>query len=1133
MIRLSPEKPDQLDVSGIKSLLVNHFDLYNVDIEIKKDENHGKSILVNLERKVLGRSKESPEIKDCVDLDLRFKNKMKSYNALRNVIFNSEDLEKKSKKLIKVRERYALRKSYRKDIVSSIMDKDSDGRPYLEIELMGTKLNGLVDTGANVSVLGKDSLALLERLEVSATPVHKINTIKTANGSEQPIIGRIRASVKYMDREIVMDLLVVPSLSQNLYLGSDFVRKFELAPALFPKVEKVEEIEVDQGAHCLTKDQERELKEVVELFPSFSKLGRGLTHILKHTIDTGDSMPVKQRYYPYSPAMQKKIEAEVDKMLEQGIIQPSESSWSSPLTAVIKPGKTRICLDARKLNSVTKPLAYPMPIIGGLLARLADTMYISSVDLKDAFWQVELDDQSREKTAFAIPNRPLYEFKVMPFGLSNAAQRLCQLMDRVIPSEYRERIFVYLDDLLIFSATFEEHIELLKIVAERLRYANLTINVEKSRFCFRELRYLGYIVGQGQIKTDPLKVAAINDFPEPKNIKQLRSFLGLASWYRRFIRNFSSISAPLSDCLKIKKGMKFVITEDAKTSFKELKRKLCSAPVLINPDYTKPFIVQCDASKSGVGGVLAQTNSENIERPICYFSHKLNPAQKNYSITELECLAAVLSVKFFRPYVEGHEFRIVTDHSSLRWLMSQKDLSGRLARWSLKLTPFNFKIEHRKGCLNTVPDCLSRSFVDEISIHPPPVDLTSKEFMSPEYLCLIKTIQANQAHLPDSKVENGFAYKRVKFRDSDTIHENQVWRLWLPELLRNQAIANLHDPPNSSHGGVAKTLEKARQFFFWPKMARDVESFVNKCETCQQIKPTNQNLKPYMGKPFLVSRPFQHVYADFLGPYPKTKSGHMYIIILLDQLTKFPLVKTLPRATALHAVKFFDESFNVFGFPESMLTDNGTQFLSKITQDYLESEGIKHLRTGSYAPQSNASERVNRSIITGIRAYINGCHQDWDLHLNRILASIRSSVHAALGVSPYKALFGLSMVEHSSIYKLLRQLDTVNEPEERVIPFDYQKQLLRERLMDRIEKAHDRYAKEYNTRAKERKFTVGQEVLKRNIVLSNAGERFCKKFAPQFVKCRVKRIIGGNLYELETRNGELLGTFHAKDIVVV
>lgn len=1131
MIRSTPEQADQVNESGLKSIIGNNFNSYNVEVEIKNNDQYSKSFLINLISKKT--AKNTPEtIKNEFDIDLRFKNKLENYNKIRKRIFSEELLERKADKIKKIRDRFNKRKLFRKSIVSSIINNDLDDRPYLEVEILGHKIKGLVDTGASVSVLGKDSISFLNKLQILATPVYKVASIKTANGTEQPIEGSVRVNINYNNKNILMNLLIVPSLTQNLYLGSDFVRNFDLAPALFPNIDEIAVEKLDANTHSLDEEEQIKLQNVIQKFPSFLKLGRGLTHILKHTIDTGDSLPIKQRYYPYSPAVQKKIESEVDKMLAEGIIQPSESSWSSPLTVVIKPGKTRICLDARKLNSVTKPLAYPMPIIGGLLARLADTVYISSVDLKDAFWQVELDDQSREKTAFSIPNRPLYEFKVMPFGLSNAAQRLCQLMDRVIPSKYRERIFVYLDDLLIFSATFEEHIELLEIVAERLRYANLTINVEKSRFCFRELRYLGYIVGQGQIRTDPLKVAAINDYPEPKNIKQLRSFLGLASWYRRFIRNFSEISAPLSDCLKLKKGMKFCITNEAKAAFKDLKRKLCSAPVLVNPNYDKPFIVQCDASKTGVGAVLAQLDSENIERPICYFSHKLNPAQKNYSITELECLAAVLGVKFFRPYIEGHEFRIVTDHSSLRWLMSQKDLSGRLARWSMKLTPYNFTIEHRKGSLNTVPDCLSRSFTEEISLHPPPIDLESKEFKSQEYLSLLKTIEDNKEFLPDSKVDKGFAYKRIHFRTTDILNENSVWRLWVPENLRHSIIENLHSPPNSAHGGKSKTLQKVKEFFFWPKMARDVDSFVNTCDTCKQIKPTNQNLRPLMGKPFLVQRPFQHVYADFLGPYPKSKNGHMYIIILVDQLTKFPLAKAITKATALGAIKFFDEYFNIFGFPESILTDNGTQFVSKMLQEYLSSEGIKHLKTGSYAPQSNASERVNRSIITGIRAYIQDCHKNWDLHLNRILAAIRSSIHTTIGTSPYKALFGLSMVEHASTYKLMRQLNTVNESDENVYPFDVERQLLRENLINRIEKAHEKYAKEYNTRAKDRSFTVGQEVLKRNIVLSNAGEQFCKKFAPKFKKCRIKKIVGGNLYELENLTGESIGTYHAKDIIL-
>jgi len=282
-------------------------------------------------------------------------------------------------------------------------------------------------------------------------------------------------------------------------------------------------------------------------------------------------------------------------------------------------------------------------------------------------------------------------------------------MDRVIPPSLRDRVFVYLDYPLIISETFEEHLDTLLQVAEQLRVAGLTINVEKSKFLVPEVTYLGYVVSRDGVRVDPDKVSAIEQYPEPKNVKQVRRFLGMAGYYRRFIANYSDVSLGLTNLLKGAKG-KFTWTKEAEESFKWLKKALVSSPVLISPDYTKPFILACDASRDGVGCALMQSDQEGNERPVAFMSKKLNSAQKNYSVTELECLAAVLGVKKFRPYLEGQAFTIVTDHASLKWLMQQKELSGRLARWSLKLQAFNFNIEHRKGTQNIVPDALSKVF---------------------------------------------------------------------------------------------------------------------------------------------------------------------------------------------------------------------------------------------------------------------------------------------------------------------------------------------------------------------------------------------------------------------------------------
>jgi len=341
-----------------------------------------------------------------------------------------------------------------------------------------------------------------------------------------------------------------------------------------------------------------------------------------------------------SPAVQQLLYAEVDEMLRLGVIEPSESPWSNRMTLVRKPGKNRLCLDARKLNAVTVKDAYPLQNIESILSRVDDTVYISSVDLKHAFWQIELDPKSREYTAFTIPGRPLYQFRMMPFGLCNAAQRLCRLMDRVIPQALRGKVFVYLDDLLIIFKTFEEHIELVSKVTKCLSDANLTIGLQKSNFCFKYLRYLGYVIGEGMLRTDPEKVKAILQIPEPKSVRQLRSFLGTAGWYRRFIRDFSGLSAALTDCLKEK--TKFKMTDEAITAFHALKKALTRAPVLVHPDFTRPYFIQCDASHVGIGAVLFQRDDEDSDRPIAFFSEKLRGAQLNYSVTEKECLAAWL-----------------------------------------------------------------------------------------------------------------------------------------------------------------------------------------------------------------------------------------------------------------------------------------------------------------------------------------------------------------------------------------------------------------------------------------------------------------------------------------------------------
>lgn len=1052
-----------------------------------------------------------------------YNERINEYNKIKERIFEKSLV---SKKISATRDRYSRRKKIRTDIESTILETSTDLRPYGKVEMFGKEVTGLLDSGSSVTILGKGSLQFLKDVNQEFIPMNAI--IKVANNKTSNIIGKIRCSIKFRGKEKIIILLISPNLSQALYLGTDFFKAFGLAKDLYNETD-LNEISLPSNSHILPDIQKKELFEIINTFPSFKTKGLGKTDLLSHDIDTGDAKPICQRHWPYSPAMQKIINDEIDRMLSLDVIEESVSPWSSPLVLVQKPGKNRVCLDARKVNAVTKKMAYPLPHVDGLLSRLANTRFISSIDLKDAFWQIPLEINSREKTAFVVPGRGLYQFKVMPFGLCNAAQRLCQLMDKVIPHQHRDDIFVYLDDLLVVSSDFEKHLHLLKLVAENLTEANLTINVEKSKFCLKETKYLGYRIGNGALKPDHEKILAITQFPLPNTIRKVRSFLGMCGWYRRFLKDFASIAAPLSDCLKT--PSKFKLTDEAVKAFENLKVLLTTAPLLVHADFSKPFIINCDASTTGIGGVLSQLDENNIERPIYYFSQKLSPRQRVYSITELECLAAVASVKKFRAFVEGQPFKIVTDHASLKWLMQQRDLSGRLARWSLKLQAFDFEIEHRRGVENIVPDALSRAFVE--SIDPGiPIDLESQEFKSTEYEDLKKTIEDNITQLPDLKLQDGLIYKRTKFSNRDEEENVCAWKLWLPKGLTQQAIKNAHDAPETCHGGSAKTIKRLQEWYYWPNLAIEVKEYIKQCDVCATANVPNKQMRPAMGQPFEVGRSFQNIYIDFLGEYPMTKNGNKYIFICIDQLTKFVFLKPMKKSTAYNVCKFFEEEFMpTFGVPEMVFSDNARQFLSKEFQKLMSDYGIRHLKPPYYHAQANASERMNREVIKSIRVFANENHVTWDVMLHKISIALRSGYHQSIGTSPYYAAFGQNMILHGASYQLLRKMQALNGNDFQILPNDVRMNQLHQRIRENLIKAHVNQEKQYNLRTTTTNFQQGQEVFRRNFVLSDKSNKICKKFCRKFVKVRIRKVLGANRYETEDLNGNYDGIYHGKDIM--
>ena len=434
-----------------------------------------------------------------------------------------------------------------------------------------------------------------------------------------------------------------------------------------------------------------------------NELGR--TDVLEHRIDTAAARPVRQQLRRFPPAHVEAISEQVDSMLAQGVIEPAWSPWASNIVLVRKKdGSLRCCIDYRRLNDVTVKDAYPLPRIDQSLEAMTQAQWFSSCDLKAAYHQIQVSPEDRDKTAFICP-RGMYRFRTMPFGLCNAGATFQRLMDVVMSGLHLEVCLVYLDDIVVYARTPEEHLQRLAMVFDRLSRAGLKLKPEKCRFFQRSVKFLGHVVSHEGIGTDPEKIRAVVEWPTPTSVSDTRSFLGLASYYRRFVRNFAEVAAPLHALTK--KDAKFVWTEEAQRAFEALQAALISPPILAMPTDEGEFVVDTDASDRTIGAVLSQSQ-DGIERVIAYASRALDSRERNYCVSRKELLAIVHFLKYFKQYLLGRRFKVRTDHSALMWLRKTPEPIGQQARWCEQLEEFDFVVEHRPGVKHGNADALSR-----------------------------------------------------------------------------------------------------------------------------------------------------------------------------------------------------------------------------------------------------------------------------------------------------------------------------------------------------------------------------------------------------------------------------------------
>jgi hypothetical protein len=691
----------------------------------------------------------------------------------------------------------------------------------------------------------------------------------------------------------------------------------------------------------------------------------------------------------------EELKKQLMELLESGYIQPSKSPFGAPVLFVRKKGGSlRLCVDYRALNKITIKNRCPLPRIDELLDRLQGAKVFSKLDLRSGYHQIRIAEEDVPKTAFNT-RYGHFEFLVLPFGLTNAPATFQTLMNGIFQGELDDIIVVYLDDILVFSASVEKHIEHLRRVFTVLRQHKLYAHPDKCEFFKSRIDFLGHTISADGIAMNRDKVQAVQDWPVLTSVPQLQSFLGFTGYYRRFVPDYAKITAPLTDLLK--KDTLFHWGPDQQVAFDTLKRAMATAPVLIMPDPGRMFTVVCDASKYALGGVLMQDQGKGLQ-PISYISRKFSSAEKNYPTHDQELLALIYALQQWRHYLFGPVKNLVlTDHQPLRHLKSQPKLNPRQTRWLSLLEEYDLHIDYVPGKVNVVADALSRR---------------------PDYLASLIAVQSNAELIIQIKTLYGEdeesrsilhsirdnSAQRLERKDGLIIRDGH--RIYVPDdqELRRHLLREHHDSVLSGHLGMDKTYEYISRNFYWPKLDKDVKEYVRSWPTCIVTKSSNRRPLGLLQPLPVRTRNWQVVSMDLIVGLPKTALGHDAIVTFVDKLSKMThYVPTTQNIDAPGLARlYFDHVIKLHGTQDQIISDRGPQFIGRFWQALMKILGTRPHLSSAYHPQTDGqTERANRTIEEMLRAYVNDQQNDWDLHLSAAEFAYNNSLNPSTGQTPF------------------------------------------------------------------------------------------------------------------------------------
>lgn len=1054
---------------------------------------------------------------------------------------------------------------------SSDNDLEYPRSPIIQINLYGFNFMALIDTGSEISCISDEVWGQLEPFYkiIPTFPCTGVTVMGAFKIKQRRVKQQSLLTFSIAKNEFCYEFLLIPDLVFPIIIGIDFLRtiptkldlenncvffkicdkwceipevrpgkEYDTAESFNIKRLNVKNISLPMDdsfdntlesdiAHlvkhsCLSADQQKIFHSVLIKYQSLFSDIPGRTREYHHQIRLKDNREFCLKQYPIPLAHREAIQKQLDTMEKWGVIRQMATPYISPIVATLKKDNSvRICLDARYLNSLMEKEHNTPPPIEEIMRTVKNIKYMSSCDFSCGYWQIPLTPDSQKYTGFKFHGKT-YCFCTLPFGLSTSVSTFSRCLSSIFGSEFDSFLVIYVDDLLIMSTSFEEHMHHIEKVFNRLKEAGFTLRLKKCSFFREEMPFLGYILNSSGIRPDPSRTQALADYRPPKNVKELQRFLGLANFDRSFCQDFSALAAPLTYLLKKKTRWKWTATEQQ--AFDNLKQKLQENTLLYHPRDDVPYCLETDACDIALGCQLFQV-IDGERRPVAWASRLLLSRETRYSINEKEALCTVWALSKFRIYLLSRKFTIYTDNSSVTYLKTCRLLSARIARYALAIQEFDFDIKHIPGTQNVIADALSRY----AAVRPPsPHD---------KYFKILPTIKLPKSILQKVKDISRYQQNDPKLHDirkqlasdsnlqkrfllvNDILylrHSNEeFYLLCIPKCLIEQLVESYHN--TLGHFGSYKTWRSLKSEVWWNNMYKDIKRIIRNCEICQMTKcsalpnPELHSIIPNTKNELLA--------LDIYGPLPVSRGGVSYVLVLLDVFSKYVTFYALKKATTRAILnRLTTDYFPKIGLVKNILSDHGTQFTSGKWKETLESLNIKVIYSSVRRPQANPSERVMRELGRLCRAYCHDHHRRWAWELQNFALFLNSLIHESTGYSPNELQLGIERI------RLLPTAISGTLKHENQVSVESKLILARETL---ISKAARRNLRHPHRPFPE--FQPGDQVLLKANTVSSAIKSETKKFLLLFEgPYKIKKRVSHATYVLQyLESDKERGTFHA------